>query len=124
LKRGNYSIIIAVRKPTRLSSNGVEAMENLARHTHLIEKKQSGTASIHSLASELYDREIVFGKDCIYAVVNAAYYGGKGYTTHKTEEATIKAYKNNGDTSCKIIDRDGNEYMVEPLGYSDALVIT
>ncbi len=95
----------------------------IAKFTLTIEQKQSGTGSYHEIASELFDREIVFGKDCIFAVVNAAYYGGKGYTTHKTKEAAIKAYKRNGDTSCKIIDRDGDEYTIEPLGYADTLVI-
>lgn len=80
--------------------------------TLTIPKKMSGTGSIHDLASEHFDRDIKFGKDCKYAVVTASYYGGKGYTTHKTAEAAIKASRALGDYSHAILDADGNHYAV------------
>ena len=80
--------------------------------TYTIEKKMSGTGSIHDLASEHYDRDIVFRQGCHYAVVLAAYYGGKGYTTNKPGEAAIAAYNRKSDYSLEVIDYDGNYYDV------------
>ena len=88
--------------------------------THTIEQKMSGTGTIHDIASDQYDRDIVFAARCKYAVVEAAYYGGKGYTTHRTEEATIKTSKRN-KYSHAIIDDEGNEYEIKP-GWPDELV--
>lgn len=79
--------------------------------TYIIPQKMSGTGSIHDIASENFDREIVFGRGCKYAVVLSSYYGGKGYTTHKTVAATIAASKANKDYSHKIIDANGNHYV-------------
>jgi hypothetical protein len=79
--------------------------------TYTIPAKMSNTGSIHDLASDSCDREIKFGKDCKYAVVCAAYYGGKGYSTHKTEVAACKASRALGDYSHQIIDADGKRYM-------------
>lgn len=79
--------------------------------TYTIPEKMSNTGSIHDLASDTHDREIKFRKDCKYAVVCAAYYGGKGYTTHKTDAAACKASLALGDYSHQIIDANGNRYM-------------
>lgn len=57
---------------------------------YVIPQKISGTGSIHDLASEHFDRVIRFAPGCRFAVVLAAYYGGKGYTTHRTMNAAIK----------------------------------
>ena len=57
----------------------------------VIKKKMSGTGSIHDLANEHRDR-VISGRG-EYAVVLAAYYGGRGYTTHLTEEAAIRQSK-------------------------------
>lgn len=78
--------------------------------TYTIPQKMSGTGSIHDIASDLFDRDIVFAPGCKYAVVNAAYYGGNGYTTHKSDEETIAASRRNSEYSHRIIDADGNEY--------------
>lgn len=86
--------------------------------TYTIEQKPSGTGSIHDISSDLFDREIVFHADCSYAVVDAAYYGGKGYTTHKTQESTAKASHRNRDYTHVIIDADGNEYDIDPRDHS------
>jgi len=91
--------------------------------TLIIPQKMSGTGSIHDLASDLFDREIKFPKGSKYAVVLAAYYGGKGYTTHRTEAAAIKASKANDDYSHAIIDDAGNEYLIEPTWRGDKLSI-
>lgn len=78
---------------------------------YTIPQKQSGTGNIHDIASDMYDREIRFPKSCIFAVVLSSYYGGKGYTTHKSVEATVAASKRE-ESSHSIIDARGNEYYV------------
>lgn len=75
--------------------------------TKTIPQKMSGTGSIHDVASDLYDRDIIFAPGCTYAVVLAAYYGGKGYTTHRTPEAAIAASRKAGDYSHIIVDIRG-----------------
>ena len=77
-----------------------------------IPQKMSNTGSIHDIASDCFDRDIVFAPGCKFAVVCASYYGGKGYTTHKTEEAACKASCALGDYSHAIIDAEGSEYIV------------
>ena len=79
--------------------------------TYTIPQKMSGTGSIHDIASENFDREIVFAPGCTYAVVLASYYGGKGYTTHKTAAAAIAASKANREYSHQILDAAGNIYV-------------
>ena len=79
--------------------------------TYIIPAKQSGTGSIHDIASEHGDREIRFGAGCKYAVVCASYYGGKGYTTHRTALAAMRASDALGDYSHRIIDTKGAEYL-------------
>lgn len=71
------------------------------------------TGSIHDIA-DTSDRVIKFADGCKYAVVLASYYGGKGYTTHKTADAAIAKSKILGSNgrSYKIIDTDGNIYGV------------
>lgn len=86
--------------------------------TYIIPQKMSNTGSIHDLASDLFDRDIVFGAGCKYAVVLAAYYGGKGYSTHRTEAAAIAASKRDKEYSHEIIDTTGQRLLV----YGDRLV--
>lgn len=78
-----------------------------------IPKKMSGTGSIRDLASQHYNREIRFPKGAKYAVVLASYYGGRGYTTHRSESATIQADKRNSEFSRRIIGVDGYYYEVD-----------
>lgn len=75
--------------------------------------KMSNTGSIHDIR-DTSDRDIVFCKDCKFAVVLSSYYGGKGYTTHKTEAAAIAKSQqlSRSDSSHKIIDTDGNHYFI------------
>jgi len=87
-----------------------------------IPQKMSNSGSIHDIASDMRDRPIYFAADCKYAVVLAAYYGGKGYTTHRTAEAAVAASRRNRDYSHEIIDEAGNQYMVESDYWSDRLV--
>lgn len=79
----------------------------------IIPRKMSGTGSIHDIASEHYSREIKFPKGSKFAVVLASYYGGKGYTTHATEDATIQASKRQSGYSGQIIGVDGWIYYVD-----------
>jgi len=81
-------------------------------NTYVIEQKMSGTGSIYDLASDKFDREIKFPAGSKYAVILVAYYGGKGYTTHKTTEAAIAKSKSLHEYSHAIIDCDGNEYGI------------
>lgn len=78
----------------------------------IIPQKMSNTGSIHDIASQHYDREIKFPKGAKYAVVLASYYGGKGYTTHASESATIQADKRQSEYSREIIGVDGWTYQV------------
>ena len=80
--------------------------------TYIIRQKASGSGSIHDIASDQFDREIHFGPGCVFAVVLAAYYGGKGYTTHKTEQTAIRAAKKVSAYSYEIIDTTGARYRV------------
>lgn len=90
--------------------------------TYTIQQKMSGTGTIHDIASDLVDRVIKFPEGHKYAVVLAAYYGGKGYTTHKTAEATCYQSHKVSDYSHKIIDSDGEQYAVQEDYYGSKLV--
>ena len=79
--------------------------------TYTIPKKESNTGSIHDIASDMYDREIVFPAGHKYAVVCASYYGGKGYTVHCTEHAAIAQSRRWAEYSHEIIDVTGKEYV-------------
>ena len=73
----------------------------------IIPQKMSGTGTIHDIASAHYDREIKFPKGAKYAVVLSSYYGGKGYTTHKTESAALQASRRQREWSHQIVSVDG-----------------
>ena len=77
--------------------------------TYTIPARISGTGSIHSIASEFYDREIKFRKGCEYAVVLASYYGDI-YKTFKSAEACARYARKMKDYSYQIIDAEGNRY--------------
>lgn len=77
--------------------------------TYTIPARISGTGSIHSIASEFYDREIKLRKDCKYAVVLASYYGDT-YKTFKSEKACARYARKMKDYSYQIIDAEGNRY--------------
>lgn len=87
----------------------------------IIPQKVGGTGSIHDIASDQYDREVKIPKGSQFAVVLAAYYGGKGYTTHKTESATIQADRRQREFSRQILGADGWTYRVEPGCPADTL---
>jgi hypothetical protein len=86
--------------------------------TYTIPARISGTGSIHSIASEFYDREIKFRKDCEYAVVLASYYGDT-YKTFKSEKACARYARKMKDYSYQIIDAEGNRYNA----YGDELYL-
>ena len=91
-------------------------------HTYMIPAKMSNSGSIHDIASDLQDREIKFAPGCKYAVVMASYYGGKGYTTHKTEAAAIAASKAAEEYSHAIIDAEGTRYIIHQGYANDRLI--
>jgi hypothetical protein len=78
--------------------------------TLTIPQKMSGTGSIHDIASDLWERTICFPENHQYAVVLAAFYGGKGYTVHRTEEAVIQKIMELKDYTHYILDVDGHSY--------------
>lgn len=77
---------------------------------HIIPQKMPGIGSIHDIASDQMDRKIEFRSGCKYAVVLASYYGGKGYTTHKSEREAVQKSRENAAYSHRIIDSDGQFY--------------
>lgn len=80
--------------------------------TYTIPQKMSGTGSIHDIASDQTDRKIEFRSGCKYAVVLASYYGGKGYTTHKSARTAVQKSRENAAYSHRVIDSDGQSYDV------------
>ena len=84
----------------------------------IIPQKMSGTGSVHDIASQHFVREIKFPKGARYAVVLASSYGGKGYTTHATESATVQADRRNKEFSRQIVGSDGYWYEI----YDDKLI--
>ena len=77
--------------------------------TYTIPARSSGEGSIHDIASTS-DRVIRFGVDCRFAVVLASYYGGRGYTTHRTEASAMAASRRQSAWSHQILDTEGTEY--------------
>ena len=82
-------------------------------------KLAQGNSSIHSIRNQQYEREIRFYGENQYALVLAAYYGGKGYTTHNSIEQLAKIAKKNKGYSFDIIDREGNRYDIQKVWTDD-----
>lgn len=78
--------------------------------TYIIPQKRSNTGTINDIESDLWERRVKFFKNDQYAVVLAAYYGGKGYTTHRTALAAAQCAKRLAKYSLTVIDREGREY--------------
>lgn len=91
--------------------------------TLTIPAKMSGTGTIHDLASQHGPREIKFPRGSKYAVVLAAYYGGRGYTTHRSKLATIEADQRCKDYSRQILGKDGWAYSVEVGGRGELVLV-
>lgn len=81
------------------------------KDVYAIPAKMSNSGSIHDIAEQDKDRLIRFAQGCKYAVVDASHYGGKGYTTHRTEATAIAASERNTN-SHQIIDALGACYDV------------
>lgn len=77
-----------------------------------IPQKMSNTGSIYDLASDQYDRDIRFRAGEVYAIVDAAYYGGKGYSTYRSVTTAIKASRKH-PYAHQIIDARGQVYAVD-----------
>ena len=84
--------------------------------TITINAKMSNTGTIHDLASDKADRVIQFRGQTRYAVVLAAYYGGRGYTAHATEAAAAAESHRRSDYSHRVIDCEGNQYVTDRGG--------
>jgi hypothetical protein len=81
--------------------------------TITIPQKMSGTGTIHDVESQHHAREIKFKRGEQYAVVLADYYGGKGYTTHRTAAAAVKQSNKEREFSHQIVDRNGRWYYCD-----------
>jgi len=71
--------------------------------TYIIPQKQSNSGSIHDLNSDMCDRLIAVPASASHIVILAAYYGGRGYTTHASAEAAAK--------KCRSLKKDGYSYQ-------------
>jgi len=89
-------------------TRGIETMTTIT-----ITAKMSNSGTIHDLASDMFDRVIEFRAGTRYAVIIAAYYGGKGYTTHRTEGAAAAESRRQADYSHAIIDCEGGQYIAQ-----------
>lgn len=77
--------------------------------TVTFEQKMSNTGSIHDTESDMHDRVIKFREGEKYAVVLAAYYGGKGYRTAQTAERALELSMGWAkEYSHIVIDDEGN----------------
>lgn len=84
--------------------------------TVTIEQKMSGTGTIHDLANQHFDREIVFGEGDKYAIVLAAYYGdGNMYYTASSKEEALRIHEEKREWSHGIIDRNGDYVSLDWL---------
>ncbi len=72
------------------------------------------SGSIYDIGTES-GRDIKFPRNAKFAVVLAAYYGGQGYTTHRTATAAIREARKMSrmNYSYEIIDVEGSRYAVE-----------
>ena len=77
--------------------------------TYTIKSNGGHQKSIHDISGAC-DRIIKFPKNAKFAIVLADFYGGKGYTTHKTEHATMAMAKKMQDYSFVIMDSNGDQY--------------
>ena len=77
--------------------------------TLTIPQKQSNTGSIHDLNSDTHDRVIPVTEGTTHVIILAAYYGGRGYSAHKSAEsaaAKMRALRADG-TSCQAYTANG-----------------
>ena len=81
--------------------------------TYTIPQKMSGTGTIHDLASDMSDRVVKFAPGCRYAVVLSSYYGGRGYTTHKTAAAAAARSRRMRAWIHDVIDDSGHRYCID-----------
>lgn len=99
----------------KLDINTKKIKRGIVMTIYTIAQKMSNSGTIHDIASDMFDREIQFPAGHKYALVLASYYGGKGYTTHKTDAAVSKASMAT-KYSHMIINADGNEFVTDWYG--------
>lgn len=88
----------------------------------VIPQKMSNTGSIHDLANQHHER-LIKGRGK-YAVVLAAFYGGRGYTTHATEGSAIRQAKKlrKQGYSLQILDSEGRRVEICSDGSREGLL--
>ena len=92
-KRKNHSLFTVKIKEVIMEKRIEQILEQ--NPEIIIPQRQSGTGSMYSLESDMYDRKINFGDKYLYAVVLPAFYGGTGITRHKTLDNALKAFPRN-----------------------------
>lgn len=91
-------------------------LTTMTNNTVIIPQKMSGTGTIHDLANQHFDRQIVFGDNDQYAIVLAAYYGnGDLYYTAASKEDALRIHEAKREFSHGIIDRNGNAISLDAL---------
>lgn len=82
---------------------------------YVIKQKPSGVGAITDIASQYFDRHIVFPNGHKFAVVLAAHYGDNIYSTHATaKDAAAQWFKTEGYAR-GVIDTAGRFYDIEQL---------
>lgn len=87
-------------------------METLNKTTYTIKQKMSGTGTIHDLASEHFDRVIVFDEFEEFAVLTPAYYGTSYSCWNPSLELIAMEKEYHSHPANIIIDRQGNQYDI------------
>lgn len=93
-------------------------------HTVIIERRESGRGSIYDVASEFADRIIPMRAGERFAVVLAAYYGGKGHRNFRSA-STAARYSldlTQAGIAHEILDRSGRPYQVLDRHWDTVLV--
>ena len=87
--------------------------------TIIIPQKPANAGSIHDINSDMMDRAISVPHGSTHVIILAAYYGGRGYSTHQSVEAAARVMRRlrKVGTSCraytatgKHLDWDGFEF--------------
>lgn len=73
--------------------------------TYTIKQKMSNTGEHTRYSKRCWGQDYKICPNCKFAVVLASYYGGKGYSTHRTEATAISASGKLKDYSHNIIDK-------------------
>ena len=87
-------------------------MKTLTKATYTIKQKESGTGTIHDLASEHFDRVIEFNEGEKFAVLTPAYYGASYSCWNPNLEFQEMCNEYKSHDANVVIDRHGNQYVL------------